>query len=74
MLLLPLLPQIGIAACDMAEVIGSAVAIRLLSAGSIPLWACVLITGVDVALVMIFELRSFRILVSVSKTRSVVRS
>ncbi|WIA43782.1 hypothetical protein OEZ86_010204 [Tetradesmus obliquus] len=57
-----ILAEIGIAACDMAEVIGSAVAIRLLSAGSIPLWACVLITGVDVALVIIFELRSFRIL------------
>eukprot|EP00775_Hariotina_reticulata_P004879 gene4879-5124_t len=50
--------QIAIAACDLAEVIGAAVALQLLF--GLPLWAGVLITLADVALVMILEGRGFR--------------
>lgn len=50
--------EVAIAACDLAEVIGSAVAINLLF--GLPLWAGVLITVADVLLVMLLEGRSFR--------------
>jgi len=50
------LAEIAIIACDLAEVIGSAVAIKLLSGGRIPLEAGVLITGLDV-LVLLGALR-----------------
>jgi NRAMP (natural resistance-associated macrophage protein)-like metal ion transporter len=50
--------EIAIAACDLAEVIGAAVALQLLF--GLPLWAGVLITLADVALVMIMEGRGFR--------------
>lgn len=54
------LAEVAIAACDLAEVIGSAVAIKLLS--GLPLWAGVLITAADVVVVLLFEMRSFRLL------------
>lgn len=54
------LAEVAIAACDLAEVIGSAVAINLLS--GLPLWAGVLITAGDVVIVMLFEAKSFRLL------------
>lgn len=44
--------EIAIIACDLAEVIGSAVAIYLLSGGRIPLVWGVLITGADVLLLL----------------------
>lgn len=50
--------EVAIIACDLAEVIGSAVALRLLF--GLPLWAGVLITAVDVFVVMLVENRSFR--------------
>lgn len=50
------LAEIAIVACDLAEVIGSAVAIELLSGDRIPLEAGVLITGLDV-LVLLGALR-----------------
>ncbi len=55
-----MLAEVAIAACDLAEVIGSAVAIKLLS--GLPLWAGVLITAADVVVVLLFEMRSFRLL------------
>lgn len=47
-----ILCEIAIIACDLAEVIGSAVAIYLLSGGRIPLMWGVLITGFDVLLLL----------------------
>lgn len=52
--------EVAIAACDLAEVIGAAVALQLLF--SLPLWAGVLVTLADVALVMLLEGRGFRLL------------
>jgi manganese transport protein len=51
--------EVAIIACDLAEVIGSAVALRLLT--GMPLWAGVLVTAADVLVVMLVEGRSFRI-------------
>lgn len=48
----------AIAACDLAEVIGAAVALQLLF--GLPLWAGVLVTVADVALVAVLEGRNFR--------------
>ena len=45
--------EIAIAACDMAEVIGSAIALELLF--HIPLFYGVLITGVDVLLILLLQ-------------------
>jgi manganese transport protein len=53
-----LLGEIAIAACDLAEVLGSAVALKLLF--GIPLLAGVLITGADVLLVLALQGRGFR--------------
>lgn len=53
-----ILAEVAIAACDLAEVIGAAVALQLLF--GLPLWAGVLITVADVALVAVLEGRSFR--------------
>jgi manganese transport protein len=53
-----LMAEVAICACDLAEVIGAAVALRLLF--GLPLWAGVLITLADVALVMLLEGRGFR--------------
>jgi manganese transport protein len=50
--------EIGIAACDMAEVIGSAIALQLLF--HIPLIYGVLITGADVLLIMAMQRWGFR--------------
>ena len=52
--------EIAIAACDMAEVIGSAIALELLF--HIPLLYGVLITGVDVLLILLLQRRGFRAL------------
>ena len=53
-----LLGEVAIAACDLAEVLGSAVALKLLF--GIPLLAGVLITGVDVLIVLALQGRGFR--------------
>jgi manganese transport protein len=50
--------EIAIAACDMAEVIGSAIALELLF--HIPLFYGVLITGVDVLLILLLQRWGFR--------------
>jgi manganese transport protein len=53
-----LLGEIAIAACDLAEVLGSAIALKLLF--GIPLLAGVLITGADVLVVLAMQGRGFR--------------
>jgi manganese transport protein len=50
--------EIAIAACDMAEVIGSAIALQLLF--HIPLFYGVLITGLDVLLILLLQRWGFR--------------
>src|ERR1017187_8962064 len=50
--------EIAIAACDMAEVIGSAIALQLLF--HIPLFYGVLITGTDVLLILLLQGWGFR--------------
>jgi len=52
--------EIAIAACDLAEVIGSAIALQLLF--GIPLVAGVIITSLDVFLILLLEHRGFRYL------------
>ena len=52
------LAEVAIAACDLAEVIGSAIALQLLF--HLPLLAGVLITGLDVLLILLLERRGFR--------------
>jgi len=52
--------EIAIAACDLAEVLGSAVALKLLF--GLPLLAGVLLTGADVLLVLALQGRGFRVL------------
>lgn len=52
--------EIAIAACDLAEVLGSAVALKLLF--NLPLLAGVLLTGFDVLLVLALQGRGFRAL------------
>ena len=52
--------EIAIAACDLAEVIGSAIALQLLF--HIPLIFGVLITGLDVLLILLLQHRGFRYL------------
>ncbi|KAI5069664.1 hypothetical protein GOP47_0015965 [Adiantum capillus-veneris] len=42
-----LMTEVAIIGADIQEVIGSAIALRILSLGYIPLWAGVLITGID---------------------------
>jgi manganese transport protein len=53
-----LLAEVAIAACDLAEVIGSAIALELLF--HIPLVLGVIITGFDVLLLLLLENRGFR--------------
>jgi manganese transport protein len=53
-----LLAEVGIAACDLAEVIGSAIALNLLF--HIPLLWGVLITGLDVLLILLLQRWGFR--------------
>ncbi len=55
--------EIAIAACDLAEVIGSAIALQLLF--GIPLLLGVLITSLDVLLILILQNRGFRYLEAV---------
>lgn len=55
--------EIAIAACDLAEVIGSAIALQLLF--GIPLLLGVLITSLDVLLVLFLQHRGFRYLEAV---------
>jgi manganese transport protein len=52
--------EIAIAACDLAEVIGSAIALNLLF--GIPLIAGILITACDVMIVLLLQNKGFRIL------------
>jgi manganese transport protein len=55
--------EIAIAACDLAEVIGSAIALNLLF--GIPLTLGILITAADVLLVLMLQHRGFRLLEAV---------
>ncbi|MBS0190029.1 MAG: Nramp family divalent metal transporter [Phycisphaerales bacterium] len=57
-LVLWILCEIAIAACDLAEVIGSAIALNLLF--GIPLWIGVCITAADVLLILMLQYRGFR--------------
>ena len=52
--------EIAIAACDLAEVLGSAVALKLLF--GLPLLAGVLITALDVLIVLALQGRGFRLI------------
>src|SRR5579863_4240048 len=52
--------EIAIAACDLAEVLGSAVALKLLF--GLPLLAGVIITGFDVLIVLALQGRGFRLI------------
>ena len=54
-----ILCEIAIAACDLAEVLGSAVALKLLF--GLPLLAGVFLTGLDVLLVLAMQGRGFRV-------------
>ena len=54
------LAEIAIAACDLAEVIGSAVALQLLF--GIPLFFGVLITALDVLIILFLQQHRFRVL------------
>jgi manganese transport protein len=55
--------EIAIAACDLAEVIGSAIALNLLF--HIPLIWGVLITSLDVLLILFFQYKGFRLIESI---------
>lgn len=55
--------EIAIAACDLAEVVGSAIALQLLF--GIPLLLGVLITSLDVLLILLLQHRGFRYLEAV---------
>lgn len=59
-LFLWILAEIAIIACDLAEIIGSALALKLLF--NIPLIAGVIITALDVFLLLMLQHRSFRYL------------
>src|ERR1700687_1546208 len=59
-LILWVLCEIAIAACDLAEVLGSAVALKLLF--GLPLLAGVLITALDVLVVLALQGRGFRLI------------
>ncbi|GFR47169.1 hypothetical protein Agub_g8862 [Astrephomene gubernaculifera] len=58
--LLWLVAELAIAATDLAEVVGCAIAFNLLF--GLPLWAGVLLTGADVLIMMVIEAKSFRAL------------
>src|SRR5208283_673224 len=53
-----ILAEVAIAACDLAEVVGSAIALQLLF--HIPLFFGVLITGLDVLLILLLQRWGFR--------------
>src|SRR6267154_5830706 len=59
-LVLWVLCEIAIAACDLAEVLGSAIALKLLF--GLPLLAGVLITALDVLIVLALQGRGFRLI------------
>ncbi len=59
-ILLWVIAEVAIAATDLAEVIGSAVALNLLF--GLPIWSGVLITAADVLFIVIFGIKSFRFL------------
>ena len=59
-IILWILAEVAIAACDLAEVIGSAIALQLLF--HIPLLIGVLITSLDVLVILLLEERGFRYL------------
>jgi len=59
-ILLWVVAEVAIAATDLAEVIGSAVALNLLF--GLPIWGGVLITAADVLFIIIFGIKSFRFL------------
>ncbi|MBL7814475.1 MAG: Nramp family divalent metal transporter [Saprospiraceae bacterium] len=54
------LAEVAIAACDLAEVLGSAIALNLLF--GMPLWLGVLVTVLDVLVILYFQNRGFRAL------------
>ena len=58
--------EIAIAACDLAEVIGSAIALNLLF--GIPLFVGVLITALDVLLILLLQHKGFRLLEAIVAT------
>ncbi len=55
--------EIAIAACDLAEVIGSAIALNILF--HIPLTWGVVITGFDVLIILFFQYKGFRLIESI---------
>lgn len=55
--------EIAIAACDLAEVIGSAIALNILF--GIPLTWGVVLTGLDVLIILFFQYKGFRIIESI---------
>lgn len=55
--------EIAIAACDLAEVIGSAIALNLLF--GIPLMAGIIITVLDVLIILFFQYKGFRYIESI---------
>lgn len=57
------LAEIAIAACDLAEVIGAAVALNLLF--QIPIAYGIIITGIDVLLILFLQNKGFRIIESI---------
>ena len=59
-MILWVLCEIAIAACDLAEVLGSAIALKLLF--GLPLLPGVLLTGLDVLLILALQGRGFRVL------------
>ncbi|WP_185850066.1 Nramp family divalent metal transporter [Blattabacterium cuenoti] len=58
-----ILCEIAIAACDLAEIIGSVLALKLLF--GIPITWGVLITAIDVLLILLFQYKGFRYIESV---------
>jgi len=58
-----LISEIAIAACDLAEVVGSAIALNLLF--GLPLLIGVIVTSLDVLLVLFLQNKGFRILESI---------
>jgi manganese transport protein len=58
-----ILCEVAIAACDLAEVIGSAIALNILF--GIPLIWGVLITGFDVLIILFFQYKGFRLIESI---------
>jgi manganese transport protein len=59
-LILWVLCEIAICACDLAEIIGSAIALQLLF--GIPMWAGVCLTALDVFVILLLQQKGFRYL------------